>query len=254
MTMKLASTIPTTGPIRRAGNRIIVQQPGAVLDGYDFTDFYVSVAADNATLRDCLFGGVNFFTVDQQSGSGLTVDRCVFDTKRQPSKQQMAFINGRDGTLVVRRSTFVAPGSDCILISRGLIEGCTLRDPWGRPGSHSDGITVSKTTGAVVIRGDTIDWRPAPGSPGGVTNAIRIASIASVRDVTVEGNTILGGTYTLFAGLDPAGKASTCERITIRDNIVDAWDVRTSWLYPTSRARDLVCEGNRTAAGDTLVA
>ncbi|WP_462120204.1 hypothetical protein [Methylorubrum extorquens] len=54
-----------------------------------------------------------------------------------------------------------------------------------------------------------------------MNNPIRIASTFSVRDVSVEGNTLLGGTLPLFAGLDSAGKAPICERITIRDNIVD---------------------------------
>jgi hypothetical protein len=252
--MKSASEIPTAGPIRRAGNRIIVQQPNAVLGGYDFRGFYVSVGADGVSITDCLFDATGFFTVDQQSGSGLTVARCTFDSDRKPSPQHMAYINGRDGTLLVLRSTFKAPGSDNVAISRGLVEGCTMSDPWGRKGSHSDGITVAKTTGAVVIRANLIDWRQMEGSPGGINNCIRIASTSSVRGVTVEDNTLLGGTFSVYAGIDPSNKSATCERVTLRGNVADGWGENMGWLYPTARASDLSIEDNRKADGQALAA
>lgn len=253
--MKPLSSIPASLG-RLVKDRLIIQQPGAILDGYDLTGFYVSVIADNVLIKDCKLGSNGYFTIDQQSGSGLIVQGCALDTGHD-SGQQMAFINGRDGTLFVRNCSFSGAGSDGVLISRGVIEGCHFIDPWGRKGSHSDAITVSKTTGPVVIRGNTIDWRALPGTPGGPNNCIRIAATkdAVVRDVTVEGNTLIGGTYPICASLDPtANAASRCERITIRDNVISEWGKNMGWLYPSKRATDLVCVGNKTPDGLALAA
>ncbi|KQS79483.1 hypothetical protein ASG25_13290 [Rhizobium sp. Leaf384] len=246
--MKSVAAIPTTGLVRRSGNRIIIQQPGYMLDGYDLTEFYVSVVADDVTIMNCLFGAAGNFTVDQQSGSGLTVFGCEFDTKHAASKQ-MAFISGRDGTLTVRKCTFKGAGSDCILISRGIVEDNEFSDPWGRPGSHSAAVTVSKTTGPVAIRNNKFDWRALPGAPGGPNNCIRVSATAGavVRDVTIEGNTLIGGTFSIQAGIDPTSNRNTrCERIAIRDNVVSGWGKNMDWLYPTKRATDLIIDGNRT--------
>lgn len=254
--MKSALTLPTTGLVRRTGNRVIIQQPGYVLDGYDLTDFYVSVVADDVTIMNCMFGAAGTFTIDQQSGSGLMVLGCTFDTKHVASKQ-MAFINGRDGTLIVRKCTFKGAGSDCILISRGIIEDNEFSDPWGRPGSHSDAITVSKTTGAVAIRKNNIDWRALPGTPGGPNNCIRISATAGavIQDVTVEENTLKGGTFSVQAGIDPtANKETRCERVAFRRNTVSGWGDNMGWLYPTKRATDLIIDGNRTPDGKLLAA
>src|SRR3954470_7096853 len=62
---------------------IVVTRAGAVLEGYDFRGYSISVQADNVTIKNSLLNATGYHTVWQDSASsGMIVEFNTFDGQK----------------------------------------------------------------------------------------------------------------------------------------------------------------------------
>ena len=86
-------------------------------------------------------------------------------------------------------------------------------------GQHADAIWVTNSQGPVTISNNFIDW-VADGTESYVNNTVRITTEeGSVNNVTVTGNYLLGGGYTISAGVGTNG-SYTYSNINMDNNYI----------------------------------
>lgn len=220
-----SGVLPATAHFDARNNRIIAG-PGAVLDSYDFRGTMVTCGGDGVVIRNSLFdAAAGFYGIDQSGHTGLAVDRCIFDGGTIPRARNdySDFIGTRDGEATITDCRFLNAPSDAVQICRGTVSGCYFAGAGYAPGAHADAIWVGKTTGPVLIEGNFIDWRPRPGAVE-PNNAIRIApERGDIDGVTVTGNIILGGGFTVSLGPTPEQAAAghyKVANVTCTGNII----------------------------------
>ncbi|WP_433181487.1 hypothetical protein [Actinoallomurus sp. CA-150999] len=198
----------TTGP--RPGTRLQVRTgtikvttDGAVLDGLEVHGDIV-VLARNVTIRNCRVIGAGDWAILQrmEAGSGgLTVeDTEISGGGGRPL--EFGVLNFAGG-LTVRRVNVHAMMS-AVQTSQGLIEDSYFHDPKDFPGAHVT--LVASGSGprpgmTFVVRHNAIL------NPGGQTAAVALYQDFGLNhDVTVQGNLLAGGGYTVYGGAGKYGR------------------------------------------------
>lgn len=202
---------------------------GLVLEGVSVTGEVV-LEGDNQTLRDVRVEGQVLVL-----GDGVVIE---------DSELGSLSVSGATSFRASRVEIFGFPGSDGIHVTsdRGrvvdvLIEDSWIHSPQVTETSHYDGIQVRGVEG-LVFRGNHVDLgphRPQYNAAIFLQNAN-----GGNRDVTVEGNFINGGGFSLYVG---------GEEIAFIDNVLGP-DLRWGPLYPESDP--FVDEGNRWSDGRPL--
>ncbi|MFC6079709.1 DUF4082 domain-containing protein [Sphaerisporangium aureirubrum] len=206
------------GTTLKESKSITVTKDGTVIDGMEVHG-EINVDADDVTIKNTrLAASPGQWGIIQRKGrSGLVVqDTEVFGNGRDQT--QFGIIN-QGGDLTVRRVD-IHTISNGILTEQGLIEDSYLHDPKYFSGDHTDMImcTSGPPSGTkLVIRGNTV-----------INNLDQTGAIALfqdfgvVRNVTVEGNFLAGGGYTLYGG---AGSKGTSSNIKVIGNVFskDVW-------------------------------
>ncbi|MFC4529962.1 DUF4082 domain-containing protein [Sphaerisporangium dianthi] len=197
---------------------ITITKDGTVIDGLEISG-EINVQADDVTIRNTrLAAAPGEWGIIQRSGhSGLTVeDTEIFGNGKQ--RTQFGIIN-QGGDLTVRRVD-IHTISNGILTEQGLIEDSYIHDPKYYSGDHTDMImcTSGPPSGAtLVIRGNTVINTLEQ------TGAVALfQDFGVVRNVTVEGNFLAGGGYTVYGG---AGAKGTSSNIKVVGNVFskDVW-------------------------------
>ncbi|MGW4638065.1 DUF4082 domain-containing protein [Sphaerisporangium sp. NPDC004334] len=197
---------------------ITVTKDGTVIDGMEVKG-EINVEADDVTIRNTRVAAApGDWGIIQRSGhSGLTVeDTEVFGDGKQ--RTQFGILN-QGGDLTVRRVD-IHTISNGILTEQGLIEDSYIHDPKYYSGDHTDMImcTSGPPSGAkLVIRGNTVVNTLEQ------TGAVALfQDFGVVRNVTVEGNFLAGGGYTVYGG---AGSKGTSSNIKVVGNVFskDVW-------------------------------
>jgi Peptidase M10 serralysin C terminal len=188
-------------------NCVVVTQNGAVLNGINFGTANVIIKANNVTIKNCSFSGTiagpaGAEAIWQRAGySGATVENCTF-TGFPSTTNGPCFITSVNNIIIKNNSFIDTPWWD-IYINAGTITGNYFTGAGFLAGAHSDAIYVSGATGPVSITNNFIDWTATPGALVAPNDAIRIDTIqGSDKNVTVSGNYLIGGSYTIDA-LDP---------------------------------------------------
>ena len=207
-----------SGTTLKESKSITVTKDGTVIDGMEVTG-EINVDADNVTIRNTRLAASpgEWGIIQRQGHTGLTVeDSEIFGNGK--SRTQFGIINqGRD--LTVRRVD-IHTISNGILTEQGLIEDSYLHDPKYYSGDHTDMImcTSGPPSGAtLVIRNNTVINTLEQ------TGAIALfQDFGVVRNVTVEGNFLAGGGYSLYGG---AGAKGTSSNIKVIGNVFsrDVW-------------------------------
>ena len=201
-------------------NRIVVTQAGAVLSGLDFNGVSLDILANNVTVKDCSFEAGNEYWCITQAGSGAVIEQNTFSGGSAGNTYEMAaFIASSNQMFVLGNSFLNAPG-DGIDFERGRLGQFFLGAGYSSTGVHPDAILVGSTTGPVSITDNFIDATNAAGATGsrtGETNsAVRItAEMGDTSNVSVTGNFLLGGTYTVDPGVGGSGPSATSTSATI---------------------------------------
>ncbi|GII53521.1 hypothetical protein Pth03_19100 [Planotetraspora thailandica] len=191
---------------------ITVTKDGTVIDG-QYVRGEINVDADNVTIRNTRVAAApGDWGIIQRSGHrGLTVeDSEVYGNGKQ--RTQFGILN-QGGDLTVRRVD-IHTISNGILTEQGLIEDSYIHDPVYYSGDHTDMImcTSGPPSGAkLVIRGNTVI------NTLDQTGAVALfQDFGVVRNVTVEGNFLAGGGYTVYGG---GGDKGTSSNIKIVNNV-----------------------------------
>jgi hypothetical protein len=200
------------GVALRKSESIRVTKDGTVIDGVEVTG-YITVEADDVTIRNTRVRGTKgWWGILQREGrTGLTVeDSEVFGNGKQ--RTQFGILN--QGKLLTVRRVDIHTISNGILTQQGLVEDSYLHDPKYYSGDHTDMIMSTGPPAAgteLVIRHNTVI------NTLDQTGAIALfQDFGVVRDVTVEGNLLAGGGWSLYAG---AGVKGTSSNIKVIDNV-----------------------------------
>ncbi len=207
-----------SGVSLKQSKSITVTKDGTVIDGLEVHG-EINVEADDVTIRNTrLAAAPGDWGIIQRNGhSGLTVeDSEIFGDGKE--RTQFAILN-QGADLTVRRVD-IHTISNGILTEQGLVEDSYLHDPKYFSGDHTDMImcTSGPPSGAkLVIRNNTVINTLEQ------TGAIALfQDFGVVRNVTVEGNFLAGGGYSLYGG---AGSKGTSSNIKVVGNVFsrDVW-------------------------------
>ena len=200
-----ASSFPTTNgaPIRYNAqyNSITVSQAGAVLNGINFGSTRLLIAANNVTVENCTFtASSGSYAVYQGAGvSGATIQNCTF-TGPTYSTPLTDFVASGSGYITVKNNSFINAPQSAVGVASGVVTGNYFSGGGYQVGAHPDAIVVDSGNG-VSITDNFIDWTPIPGASVGSTDPIRItANKGNCSNVTVSGNFVIGGVYSVDAG------------------------------------------------------
>jgi serralysin len=247
---KSVGSIPTvnTAPFwyYPAANVIYVKQAGVVLDGYDFGNTQIFVEANNVTIKNSTFSaaGSEISAVRVFGVSNTTIENNTFNggsaTNPLPLQNFVsAQATGITGLKVLNNNFLNAPG-DSIDAWGGTIAGNYFSGAgFTTVGVHPDAIWITNSQSPTVIANNFIDETWASGTSnlqtGQTNNAIHITSQEGpVNNVTVRGNVLMGGGYTIEAGNTGLG---TFSNINILGNYIGFGRLGPSCLVPTKGSR-----------------
>ncbi|AWN35450.1 M10 family metallopeptidase C-terminal domain-containing protein [Methylobacterium radiodurans] len=227
---------------------LVVYKAGVLLDGIDFRGVSVRVETNNVTVtRSAFDAAAGMAAITGVAGtSGLTVTNSTFDgLKLDRAYNDFIIAQGRNTTITGNR--FLNAPSDAVYIESGTVANNYFSGGGYQTGAHADAIWVGKTTGPVTITGNLIDWRTKPDAKVETNNAVRVtAEMGATSDVTVSGNVLLGGAYTVAVSELPYDKG-TISNVRVTNNVVSAG------LYGpldlVTQPPGLVYTGNANAAG-----
>ena len=134
--------------------------------------------------------------------------------------------------LTVTNDSFIDTPQHAIHIPKGVVSNNYFSGSGYVNGTHADAIGVFGTSGPVLITNNFIDWTTDAGASTPSNNAIRITTdTGNTSNVTVTGNYIIGGTYSLFAlpativylppgGSGTLGTVGTMTNVNISNNYI----------------------------------
>ncbi len=207
-------------------NRVVVTQAGAVLSGINFGSATVFIEANNVTVKDCTFqaGGKEWYCIIQgTSCSGAVIEQNTFTGGSAANPLPLAAFITSTTKISVLGNSFVNAPSDAVDLQNGVVSGNYFSGAgFSSNGLHPDAIWVGATTGPVTISNNFIDETYAAGATGvnnGMANsAVRITSESgNTSNVSVTGNVLLGGTYTVDPGI---GGTGTFSNINVSRNFI----------------------------------
>ncbi len=245
--LRPASSLPTTGGIayNPTTKRIRITQHDAGLDNIDLRGAWVTVEANNVTIRNCLadVAATPFYVIDQYAvGSGLIVEDCDFDGLKA-NNITAAFVTGRNGFVTVRRNYMHDAPSDMVKISSGVVTGNFFARAGYTSGAHADAIQ-SGGPGPLSITDNYFDWRAPTDLDGGAgTNSAVIVQPGglSVDDLLIDRNVAFGGSST-FNVAPQSGAPYVITNARITNNRFAFWTFYA--LYPVNVPPTLVFSGN----------
>jgi hypothetical protein len=172
----------------------VISTPGAVVEGYDFSDT-VTIAANNVTLRNFrITGGLYGIRVNAGTTGFVAEDGEIIG-----SSSAGIYANGQ---ITARRLHIHDHQADGMKIegSNSLIEACFIEKLGMVAGAHADG-NQSYAGNNITFRGNNF-WMPHPGTPnfpGGSykSNSAHIIK-GSAQNFYIDGNWMNGGAYTMY--------------------------------------------------------
>ena len=214
-------TTNTSAPIYYSptANIVVITQAGATLSGYDLGSASVYVKADNVTIEDCDFTQTTgYWAIGTQSGYGdTTITDNTFNGGGVPSELAAWVIS--HGEVDVTGNSFIDTPSDGVDVTGGgVISGNYFSGAgYTSNGGHPDAIWITDSTAPMSITGNFIDWTTNAGSNHGANDCVRITvEDGSVSNVTVSGNFMIGGSYSVDSG--NMGTEGTFSNISVTDN------------------------------------
>jgi hypothetical protein len=200
-----------------ADNEVIVTQSGAVLSGINFGSATLTIEANNVTVEDCTFTATaSFWTISQTPGySGATVEDSTFQGSGAPTETNV-WIDATQN-ITIKDNTFLDSPTDAIDFAGGVVTGNYFSGAGYATGAHADAIQMLGANAPTTITDNLIDGTYNAGSAAEANSDIRIWSQgASISNVTVSGNYLLGGAYTLE--ISPG--AYPMSNVSVTDNYI----------------------------------
>lgn len=223
-------------------NAVYVMQAGTVLSGINFGTATVVLDASNVTIEDCTFTGTTgYYAIDQAgANSGATVQNCTFTGSKSPTESNI-WIDSQN-YITIEDNTFLNSPGDAIDMHSGVVTGNYFSGAGYLPGAHADAIWVPTSTGT-TITDNFIDGTVNADAPANANSDLRLTNEdGDNSDVTVSGNFLLGGNFTVEAGT--TNTTYTISNMTIADNYIGF--PTTGDFYPSLTTAE-------TVTGNTIV-
>ena len=212
-------------------NTVTVMQDDAVLSGINFGSATVLVGANNVTIKDCTFTGTTGYYAFEQtpSYSGATVENCTFTGTKSPTESNVWI--GSNLAITIKDNSFLNSPTDAIDMHEGVVSGNYFSGAGYLPGAHADAIWVPSSTGTTITN-NLIDGTTNADSPANVNSDLRITNEAgNTSNVTVSGNYLLGGAYTVEAG--STNTTYTMSNVSVANNYI-GYSVFGAYYPPTA--------------------
>jgi hypothetical protein len=200
-------------------NIVYVNQAGAVLSGINFGSATVMINANNVTIKDSTFTGTTgFWAVAQGSAfSGATVENSTFQGSKSPTETNV-WITSNLG-ITIKDNSFLDSPTDAVDIHSGVVTGNYFSGAGYAPGAHADAIYVTDSTGPTTITDNFIDATPNADAAVNPNSAVRLTNeFGNLNNVTVSGNYLLGGGFTVQ--VDGANNGYTFSNVSIANNAI----------------------------------
>ncbi len=223
-TLRDAGEFPNTaGPsgVRFSGRIMRLEDSGIVLDGFDLRNLTIIISANNVTLRNCLLDGQQqgFYTVQHQSGSGLTIEDCTFDGLGLPNTNANTVVS-TVGPIVMRRNLFQNAAAGFVAAQTGVFENNVFRGIGAAPNRAPSSTTISLAGGSglpVAITGNYLEARIL--SSGLPSAALSVQAIAGPIDqVLIDNNVVLGAQYNVRVTNSSATDGGVVTNVTVTNN------------------------------------
>ena len=161
--------------------------------------------------------------------SGATVENCTFTGSKSPTEGNV-WIGSTQGSMTIKDNSFLNSPTDAIDMHSGVVTGNYFSGAGYLPGAHADAIWVTDSTGT-TITDNFIDGTTNADSPAGQNSDLRLTNeLGDLSNVTVSGNYLLGGDYTVEAG--STNTTYTISNVSIANNYI-GFDL-TAPYYPTT--------------------
>jgi Peptidase M10 serralysin C terminal len=229
-----------------AKNVVLVTQNGAVLNGINFGSATLVIAANNVTVKDCTFTGTTSYWAISQSAtaSNTTVENCTFQGSESPTE-----INdwiAATQSITIKDNSFLDSPTDAIDIRQGVVTGNYFSGAGFAAGAHSDAIWVTDSTGPTTITDNFIDGTYTAAAAANANSDIRLTTEeGNLSNVTVSGNWLLGGGYTVETG-NGANLTYAFSNISVTNNYIGYYWYGAYWngnsTIPSSK--NIVVSGN----------
>ena len=159
-------------------------------------------SANNVTIKDCTFSGTTSYWAVYQSpnASGATVENCTFQGTKSPTETNVSWITSVLGITIKDNSFLDTPWDAIDLGSGGVIRAITSPARVTRRARTRMRFGSLSSTGPTTITDNFIDGTTNTDAPVGENSDIRLTTdLGNLNDVTVSGNYLLGGNYTVEA-------------------------------------------------------
>jgi len=204
-------------------NRVVVQQAGAVLSGYNFGAATIDVGASNVTIQDSTFSGTtgNYAVTVGSGATNTTVTNDTF-TSGGVDLPLVAWVTSGGAVTVTNNKFLDTPADGLHCFGGGVISGNYFANSgYTSNDQHPDAIWVTDSTAPLSITNNFIDWTTNPASDYSTNDCIRITTeLGSVANVTVNGNYLIGGATGIDAGNSVSSTGATYSNISLTDNYV----------------------------------
>ena len=238
-------TLPSSGAAitySASNNTVYVTGDNVVVSGFDFSGTTVVVNGNNVTVKNDKFdASYGYYALTQSTGySGLVIDHNTFDGLKL-NKDYARFINSNSGKVTITYNQFLNAPSDAVALTNGIVDHNYFSGSGYESGAHADAIWVPNTTGSVQITNNFVDSRKTADAIVIPNTAVQVnAEFGAIHNVTVGGNVLLGGTYTL--DVSSKNGVMPIDTVSVTNNFVAGGLYGD--LYPVNQPADLVYTNN----------
>ena len=129
------------------------------------------------------------------------MENCTFQGSKSPTEYDVPIVSNT--AITIEGNSFLNSPTDAIDIHQGVVTGNYFSGAGYEPGAHADAIWVDDSTGPTTITDNFIDETQNADAPGVANSAVRLTDqFGNLDDVTVSGNYLLGGGFTVQAGAE----------------------------------------------------
>lgn len=175
-----AATTGAKGTLTAYTGPMTISVAGTVIDSKTITGMLL-VRAANVTVKNCRINGNDYWGIDAEGSSGLTVTDCTFAGANSGNS---AILSGTNCKLIARCDIRGWENGITLQDGSAQVIGNYIHDLLAGPDGHYDGISVQGGQKGVLIKGNTVYSYD--------TSCVFIkADFGPIDDVTVDGNWLL---------------------------------------------------------------
>lgn len=209
---------------------LVINTPGTVIDARDVSGT-ITINASNVTIRRTRVRGSDFALIRVKEGAtGVLIEDCEIDGRGVSGTSNST---GVVGPVTVRRCNIFGVENGISPFGGSQVEANYIHDLGAPEAPHYDGIQIDGGESNIVIRGNTIinDYSQ--------TSAVMIDNyFGPISNVSVEGNRLIGGGYTVYSDGNFDGGAIT--GVSFTDNRMG----EGQWGYALIRNNTVTESGN----------